>query len=106
MSNLGALKKTLREKIDLEKAKFLPRFFKTGKGEYGEGDKFLGVTVPNTRQVAKTFAQLLPQEITKLLRSLYHEERLVALLILVHNFKKGTTEEKKQVYGVRCKLAP
>lgn len=66
------------------------RFFKTGPGEYGEGDFFLGIKVPQTRQVAKKFKDLKLAEIKKLLRSKFHEERLLALLVLVHQYRIAT----------------
>ena len=83
-----------------EKAKFFPRFFKTGKGEYGEGDRFIGVTVPNQRIIAKQFQQAADDQlITKLLDSSFHEDRLTGLFILIHKFNKAkkNKEEKKWV---------
>lgn len=81
------------------KKDFFPKFFKAGKGEYAEGDQFIGVTVPNCRSVAKKYWQLDIQEISKLLKSKIHEERLVALMILVIKFEKAKTEdEKKSIY--------
>ncbi|MCW3167695.1 DNA alkylation repair protein [Chryseobacterium sp. 09-1422] len=72
-----------------EKAAFLPKFFKTGKGEYGEGDLFLGVTVPDQRSVAKEFySKISLKELSELLSSTYHEHRLTALLMLVSKFEK------------------
>ena len=65
----------LKELINPEKAAYYPRFFKTGKGEYGEGDKFLGVTVPNQRKVARRFRDLSEREIVKLLDDSRHECR-------------------------------
>jgi 3-methyladenine DNA glycosylase AlkD len=78
-----------------EKRAFLPYFFKTGKGQYGEGDKFLGVVVPDIRKVAKKYEDLSSGELTGLLNNEYHECRLCALLILVEAFRK-TKEEKKR----------
>ncbi len=72
-----------------EKAEFSPKFFKTGKGEYGEGDLFLGVRVPDQRSVAKEYcARISPQELSELLSSKYHEYRLTALLMLISKFEK------------------
>ncbi len=79
-----------------EKREFLPYFFKTGKGQYGEGDKFLGVVVPDTRKVAKKYKDIPFIEVTKLLNNEYHECRLCALLILVELFKKTKDETRKQ----------
>lgn len=70
-------------------AKELTRFFKCGPGEYGEGDVFHGVTVPNTRRVAREFKDLPLGEVEKLIRSRFHEERLLGLLILVGQFKRA-----------------
>lgn len=83
-----------------EKRDFLPYFFKTGKGQYGEGDKFLGVVVPDTRKVAKKYIDLPFDDIKKLLQSEYHECRLCALLLLVERFKKAKKNEalKTQIY--------
>lgn len=81
-----------------EKRDFLPYFFKTGKGQYGEGDKFLGVVVPDTRKVAKAYLGLSFEELTKLLKNEYHECRLCALLILVERFKKANEAERKTLY--------
>ncbi len=81
-----------------EKKEYLPYFFKTGKGQYGEGDKFLGVVVPDTRKIAKKYKSISFDEIVKLLDSEYHECRLCALLILVERFKKAKEDERKEIY--------
>ena len=81
---LGAL----RSYSDEEKKKVLPRFFKTGKGQYGEGDRFIGVTVPKTRKVAKAAAGLPLEVVEMLLESEWHESRLCALLILIEKYRK------------------
>lgn len=80
-----------------EKRGFLPYFFKIGKGQYGEGDKFFGVVVPDTRKVAKLNKEAPFGELAKLLDSEYHECRLCALLILVERFKKAKEEERKVI---------
>ncbi len=74
---------------DAQKAHTLRRFFKTGKGEYGEGDMFLGIVVPTQRKIANQFSTLSLNEIEKLLTSKIHEHRLIALLILIEQFNKG-----------------
>jgi len=79
-----------------ERRKVNEWFFKTGKGEYGYGDIFLGVTVPEIRKIAKKFSQEISlQELTKLIRNPTHEVRLCALIILVNKYKK---EDKNKIY--------
>jgi Predicted DNA alkylation repair enzyme len=92
------IKKELEKYVDEQKREFLPYFFKTGKGQYGEGDKFLGIIVPNVRLVAKKFKETSFDEIDFLLQSEYHECRLCALLMLVERFKKAKEEERKNIY--------
>jgi len=87
-----------------EKRKILQSFFKTGKGQYGEGDKFLGVPVPDTRKVAKAHAkEATMQDMAALLSSAYHEVRLCSLLILVQKFAKATPIERKEVFDFYLK---
>ena len=83
---------------DKEKKIVLPRFFKTGKGQYGEGDMFLGVTVPNIREVAKEFKDVNYEVIEELIHSTWHEMRMCALLILVNNSQKEVTKETFDFY--------
>ena len=92
------LKEDLKSLGDEERAKILQRFFKTGPGEYGEGDKFLGVVVPETRKVAKKHLDLSLGEIEELLQSEIHEVRLAALLILVEKYKKTKDKEIVDFY--------
>ena len=75
--------KALSTFVNEEKRLLLPRFFKTGKGEYGEGDKFIGVVVPDIRTVVKRFADLSMADIDRLLAGEWHEMRTCALFILV-----------------------
>ena len=84
--------KELRGLSDDEKKTLLPRFFKTGKGEYGEGDRFLGVIVPNTRKVAKNHKDSPYIVIEMLLESEWHECRLCALLMLIEKYRKEPDE--------------
>lgn len=90
----------LRSVASTEKAVHLSRFFKTGLGEYGEGDCFLGIPVPLTRNIAKSNPDMAPEELQILLYSPWHEARLCALLILVERFKKKKTtdEERSSIY--------
>jgi 3-methyladenine DNA glycosylase AlkD len=81
-------------------AAFLAGFFKTGPGEYGDGDLFIGVRVPVIRKVAKEFNSLPPAEVVRLLHSEIHEERLVALMILVLQTTKSDGETRKRVYDL------
>ena len=83
---------------DEEKKIVLPRFFKTGKGQYGEGDKFLGVTVPNIREVAKEYKDVSIDILKELIHSPWHEMRMCALIILVNNSKKSVTKETFDFY--------
>ncbi len=81
-----------------EKANVLRRFFKTGPGEYGEGDVFIGVRVPELRKLVKEYPDITLKESMQLLRSLIHEERMLALLILVDKYSKGNETVKKRIY--------
>jgi 3-methyladenine DNA glycosylase AlkD len=81
-----------------EKAKFLSGFFKTGEGQYGAGDVFLGIVVPQTRNVAKANIKTPLPEIRKLLQSEYHEARLCALVILTERFKKAKEQERREIF--------
>lgn len=96
--NLSKLKKEIKKQSSKPKAKFLQRFFKTGRGGYAEGDLFLGLTVPQSRLIARTFTNIELREVLNLINSKYHEERLIALLILVDKFGRGSSIEKEKVY--------
>ena len=97
------LKKELQNSANPKQAVNLQRFFKTGPGEYGEGDVFLGIKVPVQRQVAKKYPDLSLAEIQQLLRSKIHEHRMVALFILVRQYEKGDTELKKKIFDLYLK---
>ena len=90
--------KILRGMADTEIAEHSQRFFKTGKGEYGEGDKFLGIRVPVIRQQAKKYQDISVTEIQRLLKSRFHEERLCALLLLVGKFNNGSSADRERLY--------
>ena len=92
--------KTLRRLADPAIADHSQRFFKTDKGGYGEGDKFLGIRVPVLREQAKKYQNISLEEIQSLLKSSFHEERLCALLLLVIKFTKGNEEERTSIYNL------
>lgn len=96
-SQLSMLQRDLRAHANSDKAAFLSRYFKTTPGGYAEGDMLLGVTVPQTRIIAKKYKDLSIQNLHALLTSKYHEERLVALEIVVDQFRraKGKLEKKR-----------
>ncbi len=73
-------------------------FFKTGAGQYAEGDQFIGVTVPNLRKIANEFHELTLQEIASLLNSKINESRLLALIILVKRYQTSDTKTRKVIY--------
>ena len=81
-------------------AEVLRRFFKTGPGEYAEGDIFIGVRVPIIRRIAKEYQTLPLREATTLLKSKIHEERMLALVILMHQYEKGTPDEQTKIYDL------
>lgn len=93
----------LLDTADPVKASFFPRFFKTGKGQYGEGDVFLGVTVPKQRLIAKTHRSTPLRELTELLKDKRHEVRLTSLLILVDQFKRGNEKLRKIIFNFYLK---
>ena len=94
------LRKDLRKVSDKERAKNLQGFFKTKKGQYGEGDIFLGIRVPQIREVAKkAVSRISLGDVQELLGSKFHEERLVALLILVERYKQASDKNKKEIYN-------
>jgi len=94
------IKDKLQQLASPETAEILQKFFKTGPGEYGEGDIFIGVRVPDLRKLAKEFQDITTSEILAFLASSIHEERFLALLILVLNYGRGDEIEKKKVYDL------
>ena len=97
------IQKTLRLLADPTIAKHSQRFFKTGKGEYGEGDKFLGIRVPVLRQQIRKFRDITLEELLPVLHSSFHEERLFALLLLVEKFSQGSDDEKSAICDLYLK---
>ena len=104
MSQLELLRKSIRKLGHPDKAKLALRFFKIGVGQYGEGDRFLGLTTPEARMVAKQFRdELTLAEATELLHSVWHEERIIALYILIHQYQKGDTAKQEKIYRLYLK---
>jgi 3-methyladenine DNA glycosylase AlkD len=96
--DVAAIEKELRAIADPGIAAHATRFFKTGPGEYGEGDRFLGVRVPALRQMARRHRGASIATMFALLRSPLHEERLLALLLLVNAFRRGTDRERDRIH--------
>ena len=90
----------LAEVQDPVRAKNSAWFFKTGPGQYGEGDQFIGVTVPAQRKIARRFRELPLDDVLKLLQSPIHEHRLTALMIMTTQYRQGDKETKKQIAGL------
>jgi 3-methyladenine DNA glycosylase AlkD len=93
----------LGELADPVRAEHSKGFFKTGPGEYGEGDVFLGLKVPDMRKVARRFHNLTLADVRRLLRSPLHEYRLTALFILVRQFKKADERGRTRIYDLYLK---
>lgn len=93
----------VRQLANPERGCFLQRFFKTGPGEYAEGDVFAGLTVPQIRQLARRYADLPYDRSLRLLKSEIHEERLLALLIWVKQFRKGDPATRRRIYQTYLK---
>lgn len=91
------IRKALKQASDPAKAAFFPNFFKTGKGQYGEGDVFIGITVPQQRAIAKRFGDAPLETIEAMLADPVHEMRLTALLILNLQFAKASQEERRTI---------
>jgi len=97
-NELKNIKEELEKIQNPEKAKNLSKFFKTGKGQYGEGDIFLGIKVPDQRKIARKYSGIPLDDIGLLLKSNIHEFRLTALLILVQNYRKEDFDRKKEIF--------
>ena len=95
---LRAVRRSLRRTANAQDAANLQRFFKTGPGDYGEGDRFLGVRVPAIRAVLRQTDALTLSEVRTLLHSLWHEERLLALLTLVRRFERGDDRIREAIF--------
>lgn len=97
MLTANNVERSLKKLGTKKKAESSAWFFKTGVGQYGHGDVFIGVTVPEQRKVAKGYYDLALPEISKLLANKYHECRLTALLILVHQYKTGDERMREKI---------
>jgi len=97
------MKQRLREFASAKKARLLQGFFKTGPGQYGEGDIFLGVMVPDIRKVVKEFQNAPLSEVRDLLASPYHEDRVLAALLLVHQFSRGDEAARTRICALYLK---
>src|SRR5690606_25895446 len=97
------IRKRIKEESNPEQAKILQRFFKTGKGEYGEGDIFAGIKVPVQRKIARENRNATIKELYDLLHSPVHEERLIALFILIDKFSKADETHREQIYNFYMK---
>ena len=100
---LNQLKRDLLQLSDQEKAKKPSGFFKTGKGQYGEGDIFLGISVPEQRKVAKKYTELSLKDIQELLNSKIHEHRFTALVVLISKYQKAEEQKKEEIFGFYLK---
>ncbi len=94
------IQSALEQYINPVKREVLPRFFQTGVGQYAEGDRFLGITVPHIRTVAKQYKNVPLEDVQPLFQSPWHECRLCALLILVERFKKSAPLQKQQIFDL------
>ncbi len=101
MMSITKLEEEVRSKKNVKKAIILEKFFKTGIGEYGEGDFFLGITVPEIRKLVKKYNTLKNEDVLKLLSSKFHEERLLALLIMVDKFQEE--KQRDEIYSLYLK---
>ena len=97
------VKKSLKKLSNPEHAAVSQRFFKTGPGEYGEGDIFIGIRVPVLRKLASEFKDLPVSEVKILLQSPIHEERLLAILLFIHIFKNRADGVQKDIYELYLK---
>lgn len=101
--NYLELKQTVKNNSNKRQGIILQRFFKTGKGEYGEGDIFAGIKVPVSRKIANQFIDLNFVDLQKVIQSKIHEERLITLLILVAKYKKVDKEEREKIFNFYLK---
>lgn len=100
-----AILKEIESHKDLERGKFLAGFFKTGKGQYGEGDIFWGLSVPASRHIAAKYKEMSLSDIEKLIKHKVHEVRFIGLIILVSKYQRGSAADKKKIVSFYIKNA-
>src|SRR5262245_60835326 len=103
MTKVTELQKAVRDLGRPARARILQGFFKTGPGGYGEGDRFLGLTVPQVRQLVRRFHPADFPAIAAILRSPFHEVRLLGLLLLVERYRKGSDADRRAAYRLYCR---
>jgi 3-methyladenine DNA glycosylase AlkD len=95
---LASLREVLYALADPTDAEFLQGFFKTAPGQYGAGDKFLGLRVPDLRRLVREYSELADSQVLTMLKSPWHEERLLALLLLVHKYRRGDESVRAKLH--------
>jgi len=98
--SLATIRAELRTHADPKRAAFVQGYFKTGPGEYGEGDKFLGIAVPVLRRLARAHRDARMADVRALLRSKWHEERGLALLILVERYRRASPRDRQEIHDL------
>lgn len=98
MMSFDQIHAELQRLANPERALILQRFFKTGPGQYGEGDQFLGIKAPELRALARRYQATAEADVVRLLKSAWHEERIVALMILLHQFAKAEAMAQRRIY--------
>ena len=96
--SIRTIQETIKQYANPIKASSLQKFFQTHRNGYGEGDKFLGIIVPNIRKIAKTYRDIPLIDIQKLLDSIYHEYRMTGLYILIYQYEKADETIQKKLY--------
>ena len=100
---IAAIRQELESLADTVRAANLQRFFKTGPGEYAEGDKFRGIRVPVLRALAKKYQDLSPTAAEGLLQSEFHEDRLLALFLLIRHYYRGGQAVRDKIGRASCR---
>jgi len=103
MVRMSKILKDIYSHRNKNKGELLSRFFKTSKGQYGEGDVFWGLTVPVSRKIAEKYKDISITEVKSLLKNKVHEVRLIGILVLVHRYKNGIDKEKSKIFNFYLK---